>query len=69
MNKDQSQSLDWYSITAIINYLPQIARKDAYELIKVLMEEKPVTLNDNYTITHLKIGMNINLQDFYAEYL
>ena len=69
MNKDQSQSFDWYSITAIINYLPQIARKDAYELIKVLMEEKPVTLNDNYTITHLKIGMNINLQDFYAEYL
>ena len=32
--------------------------------MKVLMEEKHVTLNESYTITYIKTGMNIDLQEF-----
>ena len=52
-----------------MNCPPQITRSSAYELMRVLLKEKHVTLNNSHTITHLKAGMNINLQDFYAGYL
>ena len=66
MNKMKSESKlrEWYTITAIINYSPKIARRDAFKSMEVLMGEKHLTLNENYTVTHSKTGMNIDLQEF-----
>ena len=33
-------------------------------MMKVLSGEKHVTFNENYTIAHLKTGMNIPIQGF-----
>ena len=60
--KSGSKIREWYIITAIVNYLPQISRRAAYEIMSVLMDEKHITFDENYTITHLKTGMNIGLE-------
>ena len=49
--KSESKLKAWYTITAVLNYIPQIARKYEFELMEVLMGENTVTLNENYTIT------------------
>ena len=57
--KPESKFSEWYQIiTTIINYVPQITKSNAYELLNVLLTEKKATLNNNYTITYLKIGVN-----------
>ena len=46
--------------------LPKCLRSKAYDIMKVLLREKHIIFNENYIITHLKIGMNIPIQKFFG---
>ena len=57
---------DWDgNIVIVISMIPPKGlRSKAFDLMKVLLSEKHVTFNENYTIRHLKTGMNIPIQEF-----
>ena len=62
--KSHSKFQEWYAINSIVNSLPTAARKDAIELREDLLREKHIVLNNFFIITHLKIDMNIDINDF-----
>ena len=51
-------------VVVISMILPKGLRSGAFDLMKVLLRKKHVTFNENYTITRLKTGMNIAIQEF-----
>ena len=57
---------DWDEDIVIIMsmILAKGLRSNKFDLRKVLLREKHITFNENYTITHLKSGMNIPKQEF-----
>ena len=63
-DEEKSKFVEWYAINSIVNSLPVVARKDAIEFLKNLLKQKHIVLNENFTITNLKIGMNIDVNEF-----
>ena len=63
--KSQSKFQEWYAINSIV----LIARKYVIELMEELLREKHIVLNINFTITHSKTGINIDINDFLGVYL
>ena len=51
-------------ISVISMVLGKGSRSKAFDLIKLLISEKHITFNENYTITHLKTDMDIPIQEF-----
>ena len=66
MRKTESTSSDWNeNIVTVINIIVSTgSRSKAYNLIKVLLREKYITMNENYATTYLKTGMNISYKIF-----
>ena len=62
---------DWdENIVIVIRLiLLKCLRSYAFDLMKVLLREKHVTFNVNYTITDLKTSMNILIHEFLRGYL
>ena len=63
--KSQSKFQEWYAINSIV----LMARKDVIELMEELLREKHIVLNTNFTLTHSKTGINIDINDFLGVYL
>ena len=51
-------------ISVISMVLGKGSRSKAFDLIKLLISEKHINFNENYTITHLKTDMDIPIQEF-----
>ena len=53
------------NITSVISMvLGKGSRSKAFDLIKLLISEKHITFNENYTITRLKTDMDIPIEEF-----
>ena len=61
--EEKSKFIEWYAINSIVNSLPLIARKDAVEFLELLLKQKHIVLNENFTITNLKSGIHIEIHD------
>ena len=51
-------------ISVISMVLGRDLRSKAFDLIQLLINEKCISFNENYTITHLKTDMTIPIQEF-----
>ena len=61
--EEKSKFIQWYAVNSIVNSLPLIARKDAVEFLELLLKQKHIVLNENFTITNLKNGIHIEIHD------
>ena len=63
-DKTHNTDMNEYIISVISMVLARDLRTKAFDLIQLLINEKCISFNENYTITHLKTDMTIPIEDF-----